>query len=207
VGPDPAKLDAISLADKKRWTVALHEDRIELQPEEGASSDIYRDGLTQKIHVPGLMLGPRMLLFEVSQRVLLKFDPAGFARLWAWLGDARDGLLRTALRERFKWSFPIGLIIAYLYLPTEASGVVEHLHFGLGATLVVSAIASTAVPRPWFFLLDSAWFAVLAGLTVYDIVRGTSPFWLLAVLLQVGLVAGGVSLYRMFSEAPSPSAS
>lgn len=207
MGRDPSKIEATSLTDKKPWTVTLHGDRIELQPEEGRSSDIYRDGLTSKIHVPGMMIGTRMLLFEVSKRVLLKFPPDGFARLWTWLGDARDDFLRTALRERFKWSFPIGLVIAYLFFPSAASRVVENMHFGLGATLVLSAIASTVVPRPVFFLLDSAWFTVLAGLTVTDIVRGASPFWLLAVALQIGLVVGGVNVYRLFTQGPSPSAS
>jgi hypothetical protein len=191
-------LQAESLTDKKTWSIKLHEDRVEFQPEEGESSDIYRNGVVEKVHVPGLMLAPRTLLFEVSERVLLKFEEAPFAELWEWFGETRVGLLRTALKERFKWSFPIGVVIALLHLPHEGSSAIELIHFGLGAALVVSAIGSTA--RAWrgFFLVDSAWFVVLAALTVHDIIRGASPWWLLMVLLQIGMVVGGLNVHRLF---------
>ena len=73
----------------------------------------------------------------------------------------------------------------------------------LGVLLIGSAILARRRPHPALFLVDSAWFAVLAASIAVRVAFGASPLWLILVALQLMLVWSGVSLYRDLST-PRP---
>lgn len=96
--------------------------------------------------------------------------------------------------------------VAATYVVTTADAGIEAipaspLNAALGAVLIASALLARRRPRPWLFLLDSAWCAILAASLGFAVAQGASPFWLVAAALQLSLAWSGIALFREFGSA------
>ena len=98
---------------------------------------------------------------------------------------------------------PIGILIAISSLPVPGSAQagIEPISFNpafaaLGVLLIAGAILARRRPHPALFLIDSAWFLVVAGTLVWRVAHGASPLWLFLAVPQLLLVWSGVSLFR-----------
>ena len=72
--------------------------------------------------------------------------------------------------------------------------------------LAIGALARVK-PHRIFFLIDSLWFVLLAGNTIFEIFTGSSWLWSVLVVLQLLLAKSGIMQYQRFRDiAPEQSA-
>lgn len=135
-------------------------------------------------------------------KVTMQLDAKGFQAIWAWVGQAQ--MLKKVLKQRLSWYLALAAIFIVGSLPMAADpdAGVDAVAFDLesallGAALLVLGAASRLWPHRVLLLLDSAWFVVLAGTGIRDIIVGfSSIYWSPLILLQLGLVYSGVLLWK-----------
>ena len=215
-GPPPETLEGAETGRKpQRWTLRLFRDGFRGERQDGAASfHVLRAKLLDAIQIVDGLLVKRTLVVRKPRRTTLQFGPPAFRRLSRWIGEPT--LLRLALKQRLSWTIPIGIlfVLGSVPLPGDPEAGVEAIPFNpvsaaLGTFLIVQGLASKRLPRPVFFLLDALWFLGLAADTVYRVWAGQSPYWLVLVVLQLGLAASGLRLWSRFREVstrarPSP---
>jgi hypothetical protein len=195
----------------RRWTLRLFPEGLRGEgQDDGASIHVLRAKLPDVVQLYDGWLLKRTLVVKKPRRTTLQLDPDGFRKLSRWIGGPT--LLRMALRRRLSWTIPIGIlfVVTSVPLPGDVEAGVEAVPFNpisavLGTALIVQGVASRLWPRPVFFLLDALWFCGLAVDTVYRVTQGQSSYWLVFVVLQVGLAVGGLGLWRRFHGASDAS--
>lgn len=185
------------------WTLRLFPQGLRLTPEREGEPPIHilRSELATHVDLVNFGLTRRTMAARRPKKRLFKLDPAGWAQLTAWIG--RDARLRIALRQRLGYGVPIGImvLISSLPVPGNAEAGIAGVAFNplfavLGVVLIAGAILARRRPHPALFLVDSSWFAVLAGTLVWRVIHGGSPLWLILAVIQLLLVWSGVSLFR-----------
>ena len=204
-GPRPETLEATQSGRTPReWTLLLFPDGFRGERQDDAASfHVLRTKLADLVQVVDGLLVKRTLVVKKPKRTTLQLEPRGFRRLARWIGEPT--LLRLALKQRLSWTIPIGIlfVLGSMPLPGDPEAGLEAVPFNpvsavLGAALIVQGLASRRLPRPLFFLLDALWFLGLAADTVYRVWQGQSPYWLVLVVLQIGLAVSGLRLWRRF---------
>lgn len=189
------------------WMLRLFAQGLRLTPQREGERAIHllRSELATHVDLVNFGVTRRTLVVRKPKR-LFKLDPAAWAQLTAWIG--RDARLRIALRQRLGFGVPVGIfmLITSLPLPGNAEAGIEGVSFNplfatLGVFLIAGAILARRRPHPALFLLDSTWFAVLAGTLVWRVIHGGSPLWLILAVLQLLLVWSGVGLFRDLKAA------
>lgn len=185
------------------WTLRLFPQGLRLTPQREGEPPIHllRSELATHVQLVNFGVTRRTLAVRKPAKRNFKLDPQGWTQLMAWLG--RDARLRIALRQRLGYGVPIGIMVLISSLPLPANpeagtqGVAFNPVFAiLGVALIVGAILARRRPHPALFLVDSAWFAVVAGTLVWRVIHGSSPLWLILAVMQLLLVWSGVSLFR-----------
>lgn len=205
---EPQSVDAVEPGGKPRWTLQLFAEGLRGERQEGdaASFHIVRDHLPESIQLLDGLLVKRTLVVKKPRKTTLQLEPGPFRTLSRWIGQPT--LLRLALKQRLSWTLPIGVlfVLGSLPLPGDPEAGLDPTPFHpvwaiLGALLIVQGFVARRWPRPVLFLLDSLWFVGLAAATAYGVWQGDSPYWLVVVLLQLGLAVGGVRLWQRFRHA------
>ena len=193
------------------WTLRLFAQGLRLTPQSEGEPAIHllRSELATHVDLVKFGVTRRTLVVKKPRKRHFKLDPEAWARLTAWIG--RDARLRIALRQRLGYGVPIGILvlISSLPVPGNAEAGIEGVAFNpvfaiLGVALIAGAILARRRPHPALFLVDSAWFAAVAGTLVWRVIHGSSPLWLILVVMQLLLVWSGVSLFRDLSTKPPP---
>ncbi len=192
------------------WTLSLYPEGLRLTPQQGGHPSIHilRGELATHVQLLDFGVTRRTLVVRKPVKRNFKLDPAAWPQLTDWVG--RDARLRMALRQRLGYGVPLGIFVLITSIPLPgdpAAGIdavpANPLSAVLGVLLIGSAILARRRPHPALFLVDSAWFAVLAASIAVRVAFGASPLWLILVALQLMLVWSGVSLYRDLST-PRP---
>jgi hypothetical protein len=211
-GSPPQTLEAAEPGrNPRKWTLRLFPEGLRGErQDDGASVHVLRPKLPDVVQVHDGLLLKRTLVVKKPRRTTLQLDPDGFRRLSRWIGGPT--LLRMALKRRLSWTIPIGILFVVISvpLPGDLEAGIEAVPFNpvsavLGTALIVQGVASRLWPRPVFFLLDALWFCGLAADTVYRVTQGQRPYWLVFVVLQVGLAVGGLRLWRRFQGTSDDS--
>ncbi len=203
--PTPEILEATESGRKPRkWALLLFPDGFRGERQDDAASfHVLRTKLADLVQVVDGLLVKRTLVVKKPRRTTLQLEPHPFRRLSRWIGEPT--LLRLAVKQRLSWTIPIGIlfVLGSMPLPGDPEAGLDAVPFNpvsavLGTVLIVQGLASRRWPRPILFLLDAFWFLGLAADTVYRVWQGQSTFWLLLVVLQLGLAASGLRLWRRF---------
>lgn len=205
-----AELQVVNVARKQEaWTVCLHSDRLRFLRTGVAVHDVMRDDLFETAVLRDSGMLPRTLTLKIGKKQKgLQFSPDDFKTLNSWIQPLTDNDLKMQLKRRFAFVLPIAVLFIVLALPMAgdpAAGVAalpfDAVSLTLGISLAAVVIASKIVPHRIFFLLDSLWFAALAGSIVFDVMTGESTWhWLFIVVIQVQVTVAGVRLYRQFAN-------
>jgi hypothetical protein len=198
----------------QKWTLRLFPEGLRGErQDDGAAIHVLRAKLPNVVQLHDGLLLKRTLVVKKPRRTTLQLDPDGFRRLSRWIGEPT--ILRMALKRRLSWTIPIGIlfVVTSVPLPGDVEAGIEAVPFNpisavLGTALIVQGVASRIWPRPVFLLLDALWFGGLAVDTAYRVTQGQSSYWLVFVVLQVGLAVSGLRLWRRFhgaSDASRPS--
>ena len=166
------------------WTLRLFPQGLRLTPQREGEPAIHilRSELATYVHLLNFGVTRRTLAIRKPRKYVFKLDPTPWEHLTAWVG--RDAHLRMALRQRLGWGVPVGIfmLIISIPLPGDAAAGIEGVPFSplpaaLGVLLIAGAILARRRPHPALFLLDSTWFAVLAGSLVLRVIYGDNPLW------------------------------
>jgi hypothetical protein len=204
----PREITIAGLSPAQPWTLRLYSEGLRLTPQREGQPPIHilRSELATHVDLVNFGVTRRTLVVRKPKKRLFKLDPAAWAQLKAWIG--RDARLRIALRQRLGYGVPIGILvlISSLPIPGDAVAGIEGVPFNplfaaLGVLLVAGGILARRRPHPALFLLDSAWFAVLAGVLVWRVIHGGSPLWLILAVMQLLLVWSGLTLFRELKGA------
>lgn len=190
------------------WRLRLFPQGLRLTPDREGEPPIHilRSELATHVDLVNFGVSRRTMAVRKPRKRLFKLDSAGWVHFTAWMG--RDARLRIALRQRIGWGVPVGILMVLTSLPVpgNAEAGIDGVPFNafsatMGLFLIAGAILSRRRPHPALFLLDSAWFAALAGSMAWRVIQGGNPLWLLLAALQLLLVWSGVSLYRDLRDA------
>jgi hypothetical protein len=184
-----------STSKRPRWRLETAPEGLRGECDDGASFEIPRSEFHRRAQLFDSALARRALVVRAPRRIL-QLEPPSFRELQAWIG--KDLLVRMELRKRFGWVLVIGVILILGSLPfpaDPAAGIpaapLQPVGLALGAVLILESLLARLRPDRIYVLLDSGWFAVLAADTVLDVVLGASPYWALAITLQVWLAWTG----------------
>ena len=195
-------------ARAERWTLRFFPNGLRLDPETVAGTPVHvnRSDALARLDLVDFGLARRVLSVRKPTKRTFKLPPDAWDELKRWVGW--ETRLRIALKRRVGMGVPIGVLflLTAIPIPGDAAAGIEGvpaspLNAALGVLLIAGAILARRRPRPWLFLLDSAWFALLAASLVYAVVRGATPFWLILVAFQLQLVWSGIAHFREFTSA------
>jgi len=154
-----------------------------------------------------------MRVFALSKPVKASFKltPEVTETIARWIG--LPVLASIYLRRRYGWVLPVAVIwmLGSLPLPGNPESdlkpvAFDPVGFALGATLVVSWVFAKWRPHAVLFLVDSIWFAIMAGHLVVSVVNGWSKAWLLLLVPLLWMAATGVKhFYRFRGVEMNPS--
>jgi len=209
IGEEVDGFDAVVLGGRRkgRWRVLLGAEALTLVSPDGSERyEISRAEAAEKIELLDGMLAPKWtFLAHIPKRQGFQAEREKIELLREWLGPPTVRELKVALRRRFKLCLPIGILFVLTSLPMRGDAEagleavpLDTLGVVLGAVLIGLGLLMKVWPCRELFLVDSLWFAVLAGKLVYDMMMGAHWLWGIGVLLLVGSVAGGIRRYRRF---------
>lgn len=214
MGDPLAEMDVVdNLASRQQWKLQVFPDVLRFDSSDGkAHVDVVRSATSEKTTIHDFLFMKRCLEVKADKKRVFQFSPVDFATLMDWIGPPTERDLGAALKRRFAWILPVGILFVLSSLPLSgdpAAGI-EPLPFdpiscGLSIGLIAVGVVSRFVAHRVLFLVDSLWFLILAGSTTYNIFAGSNWLWMIMVLLQISLVASGVKQYRRFQPA-RPSA-
>jgi len=193
---------------KGPWRITLGEDIILFEPADG-SGPIAMDRETTAVAVElgQLPIGPPYFAVRMPKRVLFSVKAQDFARLKAWLGPPSMAALKAAFKRRLAWAIPIGIlfILTSFPLPGDPETGTPPVPFDtvaafLGSVLVILGLFMWIWPRRELFLVDSAWFVVLAVKIFWDILEGANIIWVVLVFLVLLAAMDGLRLNAHFQD-------
>jgi hypothetical protein len=145
----------------------------------------------------------RVVVAKAGKKSLMfQLPPEAFQRVKAWYGPLTLDDLTIALKRRFGWVIPIGILFILGSAPIGQNPF-EPVTFGLGIGLILTGTLSKLVPHRIFFLLDSLWFCTLAATSIVILIDGWS--WMRAVFLalQIHLAWRGFQEFHRFAPEPA----
>lgn len=203
--PQPAAPTVLALTEmgkgKQEWLLTLYPAHLALaQPSDERPYVILRE---QMMKSATLVEGVRALVVEQPRKMTLRLTPEAMRALTDWIG--RPVLAGYYLRRRYGWVLPVAVLwlVGSLPLPgDQATGAetfqFDPVGFGLGLTLVASWACAKWRPHPALFLVDSLWFAAMAGHLIMNVLNGRSKGWLVLVLLLLWMVVSGLKYFMRF---------
>ena len=187
-------------------TLYLEPDEARLALDSGETLVISRVEQPEQLQANRVFGGPALLVKKGKKRLAFRLEDSQLASVEAWIGPPNQAHLAFSLRQRYGLGLPIGLFLLLTSLPfagDPAAGI-EPVPFNLvsailGGGLIVLWAFSRWRPHPRLFILDAAWFALLALDTVYDVAVGKSAYWwLIFAALVMVFAQSGLGLYRKF---------
>ena len=202
------------LRNKQQWRLLLFADLLRFDSSsEQPPIEIERSEAPEKTTIHDSLFMKRCLEVKADKKRVFQFGPVDFATLMDWIGPPTQRDLVVALKRRFAWVLPVGILFVLISLPLsgDPDAGIEPLAFdpiscGLGIGLIAIGVLSRFIAHRVFFLVDSLWFLILAGNITYNIVFGSNWLWMIMVVLQLSLVASGVEQYRRFQPVRPSSA-
>ena len=195
-------------ARAERWRLRFFPSGLRLDPETTAEEPIHvnRSDALARLDLVDFGFTRRVLSVRAPKKRTFKLPPDAWDELGRWVG--RETRLRIALKRRVGMGIPMGVLFLVSAIPIKgdaAAGIegipANPLNAALGVLQIAGAVLARRRPRPWLFLLDSAWFAILAASIVFSVLHGASPLWLVLVAFQLMLVGSGLALFREFTSA------
>ena len=177
------------------WNLRFFPNGFRVDPETPGEMPIHvnRSDALARLDLVDFGFARRVLSVRKPSKRTFKLPADAWEELKRWLGW--DTRLRIALKRRTGMGIPMGLVFLL-------SGILASpMNAVLGVLLIAGTILARRRPRPWLFLLDSLWFALLAASLMFAIVQGWSPLWLILVALQLQLVWSGIAHFREFTSA------
>jgi len=168
------------------WRIRLAPDRMILKrSDSGGVYEFRRSEDLALIKWDGLTVERPYLTVRVPKPVKLKIDPVDAITLSEWFGPPAGGHLGAALRHRLSWALPMGLVWLLSSWPIAADPAAgrpaspfDGFAMFLGAVLVLESVIARVVVRRELFLVDAAWFILVAGKTAYGFLTGAnSVLW------------------------------
>lgn len=195
------------------WLVQMQPESIAFVPPPGQGETIHiaHADRVQQLEVIGL-LGKQSVLVvyteERKKKYQFKLTPEENERIDAWLGPPTEQQLSIALKRRYAFALPIAVVFIITALPMPADpeqGLDAEpgnpFSVALGAGLMILWLVARLRPHPYLFLLDSAWFVLLALKLAADVLQGgASPIWLLWIGLIIPIVLSGWNNFKRFSS-------
>ena len=203
VAPQAATVYAVTTlgARPQAWSLRFFPQGLRIDPETPGETPIHvnRGDALERLDLVDFGLARRVLAVRKPRKRTFKLPADAWDELTQWVGW--DTRLRIALKRRVGMGIPMGVIFLVSAIPMN--GVPANpLNAVLGVLLIAGTFLSRRRPRPWLFLLDSLWFALLAASLVVTVLNGASRFWLVVVFLQLQLVWSGIAHFREFTSAP-----
>lgn len=139
-------------------------------PDRGQVQEVpHQEAATRLEVVSGFGNKGTLLVRPQGKKLMFKLTPEQRERIERWIGPPTADELRVKLRRRFAFTAPVAVlfILCSLPVPGDPSLGIEPMpfspfSFALGATLLLLWTHARLRPRTYLFLLDSAWFALLA---------------------------------------------
>ena len=188
---------------QRSWKLSLGEGIVATSGD-SATFVLSRDEVGKSVVIMDGLFFRRTVSFKKPVGKILRMDAQSFEAFADWFGY--PPMLRLCLKQRYSWIIAIGVLFVLSSMPLPGDpqkGILpiswKPLDFGLGTSLVLIGILSKKLPHRIYFLLDSVWFLLLSISTVHDILKDSSPFWLIIVLVQLSLVASGYLSWRRFT--------
>ena len=200
--------DIIAGSREGPWTIRLASDHFILSRSDGGDHHEFRRGQNlQRIEWEGLTAARPYLIARIPKAVKLKVNPVDAATLSEWFGPPPGGHLRAALRRRMAWALPIGLLWLLSSLPRagDAASALPAKAFDgvaafLGTVLILESVLARTIVRRELFLLDAAWFVVLALDTLYQSLTSShSTTWSALIVIYAYCILDDVKLYGDFA--------
>lgn len=187
-------------------TLFLEPDEARLVLDGGETLVITRAEQPEQMHANRVFGGAALLVRRGKKRVAFRLDEGQLAVVEEWIGPPTRAHLAFSLKQRYGLGLPIGLflLLTSLPFPGDPAAGIEPVPFNvvsaiLGGGLIVLWAFSRWRPHPRLFILDAAWFALLALDTVYDVATGASSYWwLIFAALVMVFAQSGLGLYRKF---------
>jgi hypothetical protein len=194
-------------APAKRWTLFLYRDFLAFEPRKGRDFEIDREDLPEMVQKleSGLFLKRTLWVKLGSKTVAFQLPPDEFAAVKAWIGPPTEEDLKVALKRRLKWVVPIGILFVLAAAPV-ADQEWEPVSLTLGLGLITTAWFAKLWPHRNIFLLDSLWFACLAGNSIWLLSQEWGWFRFFMLVVQLLCVKAGWSEYRQFGPEKTPVA-
>lgn len=191
------------------WTLTLHTDHLELKK----ASEPQPVGVLREEVMKSAVLIEGIKVFALSKPVKASFQLTAEAchTIANWIG--LSVLASVYLRRRYGWVLPVAVIwmLGSLPLPGDPKSDIkpvafDPIGFALGATLVLSWAFAKWRPHAVLFLVDSIWFAIMAGHLVVSVVNGWSKAWLLLLGPLLWMAVTGLKhFYRFRSVDLNPA--
>jgi hypothetical protein len=190
---------------KRKWQVSLHPGHLALLPAGEAQPYIFfREDFFNKLE---LMPGMGLLALKTPIKAGLKLTKSAAAQLSTWFGRPNPAQLAVLLKRRYALALPIAILLVLVSMPLAGTNTVtgealafSPLNFGLGLSLIALWALSKLRPQPILFLLDSAWFLVIAIGHTLRVCRSHHWWALIWSLLLLWLAISGVKRYRQFNS-------
>lgn len=187
-------------------TLYLEAEQARILMASGETLTITRAQQPELMQANRMLGGAALVVRRGKKRLAWKLEEDQIATIEEWIGPPRREHLAFALKQRYGLGLPIGLflILTALPFPGDPSAGIDPMPFNLvsailGGGLIVLWAFSRWRPHPALFILDAAWFALLALDTVYDIATGTSSMWWLIFAAVVMVFAqSGLGLYKKY---------
>ena len=185
-----------------KWRLSIFRDRLSFNALRGDNFfEIFRSEAVDRVRTTRfLFIPPFVTIKRGKKKLTFKLTAEAYRVINQWFGYAT--LLKTTLKQRFSWCLPIGILylLGSMPLPSDPEGgyaatPIDAFGATLGTILILLSILMKIKPHPVLFLADSAWFGLLAGYTVWQIMNGASMYWLIAVALQLLLMVSGMGHY------------
>lgn len=186
------------------WTLTLHADHLELKK----ASEPLATGILREEAMKSAVLIEGLKVFAVSKpfKASFKLTPEATGVIARWIG--LPVLAAIYLRRRYGWVLPVAVIwmLGSLPMPGDPEADIQPVAFdpvgfALGATLVLSWAFAKWRPHAVLFLVDSIWFAIMAGHLVLSVVNGWSKAWLLLLGPLLWMAVTGLKHFYRFRGA------
>ena len=142
-----------------------------------------------------LILQPR------KKRIMFRLEPEVFAKVQAWLGPLTIEDLKVSLKCRIRWMLSIGAIFVFLSLPIDNQPFAP-MSFGLGLALFLTGAIAKIRPHRFVFAVESLWFCLLAGNSIFAIVAWNAfgPWRLFVLCVELSLAVQAILDFRRFAD-------
>lgn len=201
-GPLRFEIEEVSKT-QRRWEMELHPGHLALRALDESQPYVFlRADLFRKVE---FMPGARLLMVKEPFKLGFKLTADAMEAFTGWFGTPDREQLGIVLKRRYSWSLPVAILFMLTSLPMggdAASGAqplgFKPLNFLLGFSLALMWLFSKIKPHPVLFLLDALWVFTLAGYLAVQVLRGRSPWWIIALVALVWLGIAGLRRFQQF---------